>query len=327
MKHLLEIRNLQTSFKTDAGLVRAVNDVSLHIEEGEIVGLVGESGSGKTVVSLSILQLLPTPPASIEGGEIWFNGRDLLSLTPPELQDIRGNDIAMIFQEPMTSLNPVFTIGNQLMEAIRLHQGLTGNALREKAVEMLALVGIPRPDEVIDEYPHRFSGGMRQRAMIAMALSCNPKLLIADEPTTALDVTIQAQILDLMRELTERLGTAILFITHDLSVIAEMADRVAVMYAGKVVEQADVTTLFHNPKHPYTQGLIASRPTLELEQERLQFIRGSVPNPLQMPGGCPFHPRCDHAMPKCSVAAPPKTMIDERHSVRCWLHETQGVQS
>ena len=324
MKHLLEIRDLKTQFKTDAGLVQAVNDVTLHVDPGEVVGLVGESGSGKTVVSLSILQLLPTPPAQIAGGEIWFDGQDLLSLSSSQLQRIRGNDIAMIFQEPMTSLNPVFTIGNQLMEAIKLHQGLTGKALREKAVEMLSLVGIPRPGEVVDEYPHRFSGGMRQRAMIAMALSCNPKLLIADEPTTALDVTIQAQILDLMRELTERLGTAILFITHDLSVIAEMADRVAVMYAGKVVEQADVTTLFHKPKHPYTQGLIASRPTLEAAQDRLRFIRGSVPNPLHMPTGCPFHPRCDHAMAICSATAPPQTQLDEGHSVRCWLHEEEG---
>ncbi len=321
MAPLLEIRDLQTSFNTDGGKVRAVDHVNLEINAGEVVGLVGESGCGKTAVSLSILQLLPTPPASIDGGEINFDGRDLLKISKEELRKVRGNDIAMIFQEPMTSLNPVFTIGDQLMEAINLHQGLSGAELRGRAIEMLRTVGIPRADEVIDEYPHRFSGGMRQRAMIAMALSCNPKLLIADEPTTALDVTIQAQILELMRELSERIGTAILFITHDLSVIAEMADRVAVMYAGKVVEQADVQTLFHSPSHPYTQGLIGSRPTIEGTGDRLEFIPGNVPNPLKMPGGCPFHPRCPHAMPVCHAQMPGVTMLDDRHLVRCWLHE------
>jgi peptide/nickel transport system ATP-binding protein len=322
MATLLEIRDLQTSFNTDGGKVRAVDHVSLDIREGEVVGLVGESGCGKTAVSLSILQLLPTPPASIDGGEIIFNGRNLLTLKPEELRRIRGNEIAMIFQEPMTSLNPVFTIGNQLMEAIQLHQGLSGTDLRDRAVEMLKLVGIPRAEEVLEEYPHRFSGGMRQRAMIAMALSCNPKLLIADEPTTALDVTIQAQILELMKELSDRIGTAILFITHDLSVIAEMADRVAVMYAGKVVEEADVATLFHNPQHPYTKGLINSRPTIEGSRDRLNFIPGNVPNPLDMPGGCPFHPRCGEAMPVCRETMPGVTTLGEGHTVRCWLHET-----
>ncbi len=324
MTKLLEIRGLRTTFNTDEGKVRAVNDVSLDIESGEVVGLVGESGCGKTAVSLSILQLLPTPPATIDGGEIRFEGRDLLTVSQDELRRIRGNEIAMIFQEPMTSLNPVFTIGNQLMESIALHQGLTGTALRERAIVMLRLVGIPRAEEVIDEYPHRFSGGMRQRAMIAMALSCNPKLLIADEPTTALDVTIQAQILELMRELSERIGTAILFITHDLSVIAEMADRVAVMYAGKVVEEADVTTLFHDPRHPYTQGLIRSRPTIEGNGERLQYIPGNVPNPLEMLAGCPFHPRCPHAMEVCKERMPSVTTFAARHAVRCWLHDERG---
>ncbi|MFW5814978.1 MAG: ABC transporter ATP-binding protein [Spirochaetota bacterium] len=321
MENLLEIRNLRTSFQTEDGRVQAVDDVSLSIKPGEIVGLVGESGCGKTVTSLSILQLLASPPASIDSGEIVFDGTDLLKLSPEELRRIRGNDIAMIFQEPMTSLNPVFTIGNQLMEAIQLHQQLSGNALRERAIEMLSLVGIPRAEEVIDEYPHRFSGGMRQRAMIAMALSCNPKLLIADEPTTALDVTIQAQILKLMQELQRRIQTAVLFITHDLSVIAEMADRVLVMYAGKVVEEADVFTLFHEPRHPYTQGLIRSRPAIDTEQDRLLYIPGNVPNPLDMPGGCPFHPRCPHAMQICSDAMPPRRTLKEGHSVRCWLHE------
>jgi peptide/nickel transport system ATP-binding protein len=321
MESLLEIRNLRTSFKTQDGYVRAVDDVSLEIRKGEVVGVVGESGCGKTVTSLSILQLLPSPPATIDGGEIIFEGRDLLRISRSELRRIRGNEIAMIFQEPMTSLNPVFTIGSQLMEAISLHQHLEGKELRNRAVEMLRLVGIPRADEVIDEYPHRFSGGMRQRAMIAMALSCNPKLLIADEPTTALDVTIQAQILDLMQELKEKINTAVLFITHDLSVIAEMADRVVVMYAGKVVEEADVVTLFHEPAHPYTQGLIGSRPSVEIERERLVYIPGNVPNPLDMPGGCPFHPRCPHAMQVCTTKMPPERKLKGGHRVRCWLHE------
>lgn len=321
MANLLEIRNLRTSFQTEEGRVQAVDDVSLEIRPGEVVGLVGESGCGKTVTSLSILQLLPTPPASIDGGEIIFDGTDLLTLSQEELRRIRGNDIAMIFQEPMTSLNPVFTIGNQLMEAIQLHEQLTGKALRRRAIEMLKLVGIPRAEEVIDEYPHRFSGGMRQRAMIAMALSCNPKLLIADEPTTALDVTIQAQILQLMQDLKDRIQTAVLFITHDLSVIAEMADRVLVMYAGKVVEEADVHTLFHEPKHPYTQGLIRSRPSIDVDQERLLYIPGNVPNPLEMPGGCPFHPRCPHAMEVCRGQMPPERTLKAGHAVRCWLHE------
>jgi oligopeptide/dipeptide ABC transporter ATP-binding protein len=321
MDTLLEIRNLKTSFKTEDGRVQAVDDVSLEIGKGEVVGLVGESGCGKTVTSLSILQLLASPPASIDDGEILFEGRDLLKISPEQLRRIRGNEIAMIFQEPMTSLNPVFSIGTQLMEAIELHQGLTGSALRDRAIEMLRLVGIPRAEEVIDEYPHRFSGGMRQRAMIAMALSCNPKLLIADEPTTALDVTIQAQILELMQELKEKINTAVLFITHDLSVIAEMADRVIVMYAGKVVEEADVETLFHDPQHPYTQGLIGSRPAVDTEQERLVYIPGNVPNPLEMPGGCPFHPRCPHAMEICTGTMPPERKLKPGHGVRCWLHE------
>ncbi|MFP4484433.1 MAG: ABC transporter ATP-binding protein [Spirochaetaceae bacterium] len=321
MTNLLEIRNLRTSFQTEEGRVQAVDDVSLTIRQGEVVGLVGESGCGKTVTSLSILQLLQMPPASIDGGEILFEGRDLLRLSPEKLRKVRGNDIAMIFQEPMTSLNPVFTIGSQLMEAIELHQGLKGRALRERAIEMLRLVGIPRADEVLTEYPHRFSGGMRQRAMIAMALSCNPKLLIADEPTTALDVTIQAQILELMRDLKKRIQTAVLFITHDLGVIAEMADRVLVMYAGKVVEEASVEPLFHDPQHPYTRGLIESRPAIDTEQKRLRYIPGNVPNPLEMPGGCPFHPRCPHAMQICMRSMPAERNLGGGHAVRCWLHE------
>ncbi|MFP4551367.1 MAG: ABC transporter ATP-binding protein [Spirochaetales bacterium] len=326
MNSLLEIRNLKTSFATQEGRVQAVDDVSLTIKPGEVVGLVGESGCGKTVTSLSILQLLASPPASIDGGEILFEGVDLLKLSGEEIRKIRGNDIAMIFQEPMTSLNPVFSIGNQLIESIELHQNLGGQAARARAIEMLKLVGIPRADEVIDEYPHRFSGGMRQRAMIAMALSCNPKLLIADEPTTALDVTIQAQILKLMQDLREKIQTAVLFITHDLSVIAEMADRVIVMYAGKVVEEADVFSLFHEPQHPYTRGLIKSRPSIEDEQERLLFIPGNVPNPLEMPGGCPFHPRCEHAMSICRDEMPPHRRLRDGHGVSCWLHESVPPQ-
>lgn len=324
MKPLVEIQQLRTSFKTEEGIVRAVNDVSFTIGEGEVVGLVGESGCGKTAVSLSILQLLPTPPAIIEGGKILFQGEDLLTASPERLRHIRGNEIAMIFQEPMTSLNPVYTIGNQLMETIQLHQKLTGKDAFNKAVEMLKLVGIPRAEEVMAEYPHRFSGGMRQRAMIAMALSCNPKLLIADEPTTALDVTIQAQILELMQELREKIGMSILFITHDLSVIAEMADRVIVMYSGKIVEQADVVSLFKESNHPYTKGLIGSRPTVDVpvlgsdEPSQLPFIRGSVPNPHKMPGGCPFHPRCDFAMEICTNQMPPLVDINAGHLSSCW---------
>lgn len=330
-KPLLQVRDLQTSFNTENGKVRAVNHVSFDINAGEVVGLVGESGCGKTAASLSILQLLPTPPAAIEGGEILFDGHNLVGMPREELRRIRGNEISMIFQEPMTSLNPVYTIGEQLMESLQLHQHLSPRDAKARAIEMLQLVGIPRPDEVVDEYPHRFSGGMRQRAMIAMALSCDPKLLIADEPTTALDVTIQAQILELMQELRERIGMAILFITHDLSVIAEMADRVVVMYAGKVVEEADVVSLFHSPQHPYTQGLIGSRPTVDDsdesvgEKRRLPFIPGNVPNPLYLPQGCPFHPRCDHAMDICRTSMPGESSVGTGHRVRCWLHE--GTQA
>lgn len=321
MSTLLDVRNLQMSYHTDGGTVRAVDDVSFKVNKGEVVGIVGESGCGKTAVSLSILRLLPMPPADIENGEIYFEeSRDLLKLSGEQIRKVRGNEIAMIFQEPMTSLNPVYTIGNQLTEAIRLHQNVDASTARTRAIDMLKMVGIPRADEVIDEYPHRFSGGMRQRAMIAMALSCDPKLLIADEPTTALDVTIQAQILELMRELKDRLNTAIIFITHDLSVIAEMADRVLVMYAGKIVEQGTVHDLFHNPQHPYTRGLIGSRPSMDVDRDRLAFIPGSVPNPLQMPGGCPFHPRCSHAMQICRHEMPARKDSENAHGVRCWLH-------
>lgn len=323
---LLEVIDLKTTFYTDDGRVPAVDGATFALRRGEVLGIVGESGCGKTVVSLSILGLVPSPPGKIEGGQILFDGRDLLKLSPQELRRVRGNEIAMIFQEPMTSLNPVFTIGDQLCEAIELHQGLSHRAARRRAIEMLSTVGIPRAGEIIDEYPHRFSGGMRQRVMIAMALSCNPKLLIADEPTTALDVTIQAQILELMNDLKERVNASIMFITHDLSVIAETAQHVVVMYGGRVVEKADVVTLFQEPAHPYTEGLIKSRPSIESAQRRLAYIPGSVPHPSNMPSGCPFHPRCAYAMDICRQKMPPPRELKPDHSVRCWLHEPEGAR-
>ena len=326
---ILTVRDLQTVFDTPGGRFAAVDGASFTLHAGEVLGIVGESGCGKTQLSLSILRLVPSPPGHIVAGEIIFRGRDLLRLSESELRRIRGNEIAMIFQEPMTSLNPVYTIGRQLIETLRLHQRLDAKTARNRAIELLRLVGIPRADEVIDEYPHRFSGGMRQRAMIAMALSCRPALLIADEPTTALDVTIQAQILELMKELKDRIGTSIIFITHDLGVIAEMAEQVMVMYAGEVVEKADVDTLFRDPHHPYTRGLIRSRPLIEDEHERLAYIAGSVPDPAHKPGGCPFHPRCPDAMEVCRVALPRLRTVRDggdargEHQVRCWLHETR----
>ncbi len=327
MKNLLEVKNLKTYFYTEDGVVPAVDGVDFDLKPGQTLGIVGESGCGKSITSLSIMRLIPVPPGKIVDGEIIFDGRNLLELSETEMRQIRGNDIAMIFQEPMTSLNPVFTIGFQIMEAIMLHQNLDKKAARERCIEMLKLVGIPRAEQVVDEYPHQFSGGMRQRAMIAMALSCNPKLLIADEPTTALDVTIQAQIIELMKELKEKLNTAIMLITHDLGVVAEMADHVIVMYAGKVVEEADVVDLFTNPKHPYTVGLMKSKPSLDGQSKRLDVIPGSVPNPLAMPGGCPFHPRCNHAMEICSTKLPCLKKTDDGRRVRCWLYDKEeGVE-
>jgi len=323
---VLSVHDLRASFYTEKGRVPAVDGVSFALDSGRVVGIVGESGCGKTVLSLSVLRLLPDPPGKIDGGSIEFDGRNLLELRPEEIRRIRGNEIAMIFQEPMTSLNPVYTIGDQLMEAIRLHQSVGPREARSRAIEMLRKVGIPRAETVLDDYPHSYSGGMRQRAMIAMALSCNPKLLIADEPTTALDVTIQAQILELMRNLQEQTGTAIMFITHDLNVIAEMADDVVVMYAGIVAEHADVVTLFDSPAHPYTQGLIESRPTVEEDKPRLGFIPGNVPNPLNKPKGCPFHPRCPKAMDICRERIPATTTLAAGHTVRCWLYEPEEVE-
>ncbi len=326
MSELLRVENLRTTFYTDDAVIRAVDDVSFKVKPGEVLGVVGESGCGKSVASMSIMRLIMYPPGKIEGGKIWFEDRDLLSIDANNMRRIRGNDIAMIFQEPMTSLNPVYKIGDQISEAIRLHQGLDKSAAWKEAVKMLELVGIPRPGEVINEYPHQLSGGMRQRAMIAMALSCNPKLLIADEPTTALDVTIQAQILELMKDLKEKINTAIIFITHDLGVIAEMADYVVVMYSGKVVEEADVYALFNEPLHPYTAGLISSKPKLEEEKKVLDYIPGNVPNPMEMPQGCAFHPRCKKVMDICQHEMPDLINTGSTRQVRCWLYQKQKTK-
>ena len=318
---VLDVKNLCTYFHTDEGVVRSVDGVSFHIDAEETLGIVGESGCGKSVTSLSIMQLVPNPPGKIVGGEILFQGDNLLKKTPEQMRKIRGNDIAMIFQEPMTSLNPVYTIGDQIAEAMILHQKLTKKAAFDRAVEMLRLVGIPSPERRAREYPHQMSGGTRQRVMIAMALSCNPKLLIADEPTTALDVTIQAQILDLMRKLKQKFHTAIMLITHDLGVVAEMTDRVAVMYAGKVVEECSTVDLFREPLHPYTVGLLQSIPRLDVvSNEKLHVIEGTVPNLLHLPQGCAFAPRCPQAMEICRQEAPVLTEVSDGRKVSCWLH-------
>ena len=316
---LLEVNNLTTKFKNDDGIFTAVNGVSFYVGKGESIGIVGESGCGKSVTSMSIMRLLKEPPA-IVNGEVVFEGKSLLELPMSEMRKIRGNDIAMIFQEPMTSLNPVFTCGRQISEALMLHQGLSKQAARERSIEMLRMVGIPLPEKRVDEFPHQLSGGMRQRVMIAMALACHPKLLIADEPTTALDVTIQAQIMELIKDLRKELGMALILITHDLGVVADMAERVIVMYAGDIVEEADVRTIFKNPKHPYTKGLLASIPKLEGEkEEELPVIEGVVPSPAEMPSGCRFGPRCTHCMEKCVQQAPPLIDLGSDHRVRCWL--------
>ncbi|MBU7006952.1 ABC transporter ATP-binding protein [Phosphitispora fastidiosa] len=317
---LLSIEDLKTYFYTEAGVVKAVDGVSFSIEKGKTLGVVGESGSGKSITAMSILQLIPTPPGRIAGGRIIFEGVNLLEKSPEEIRKIRGNEISMIFQDPMTSLNPVLTVGEQLMEVIILHQKLDKKAARIKAAEMLGLVGIPDPDKRLKAYPHEFSGGMRQRAMIAMALSCNPKLLIADEPTTALDVTIQAQILQLMNDLKAKLNTSIMMITHDLGVIAEICDDVVVMYAGKPVEYADVQTIFASPQHPYTCGLLASLPKIEGEnRQRLEAIEGLPPDLRDMPPGCPFAPRCPKAVEICFREQPVSREIVQGHSVACHL--------
>jgi oligopeptide/dipeptide ABC transporter ATP-binding protein len=316
---LVEIRNLRTHFYTEDGVVPAVDGVNFYIKRGETLGVVGESGCGKSVTALSIMRLIPNPPGKIVEGEILFEGQDLVKKSESEMRKIRGNDISMIFQEPMTSLNPVFTIGDQIAEAIQLHQGLNHREALDKSVEMLRLVGIPLPERRVKEYPHQLSGGMRQRVMIAMALSCNPKLLVADEPTTALDVTIQAQILEIMKKLKKELGMAIMLITHDLGVVAEMCERVIVMYGGKVVEEADVLSLFKNPLHPYTEGLLQSIPRMDEDVEKLHVIEGVVPNPLYLPEGCRFHPRCPYAVEKCKESQPALEQVAPGRYVACFF--------
>jgi peptide/nickel transport system ATP-binding protein/oligopeptide transport system ATP-binding protein len=318
---LLEVNGLKTYFYTDRGVVKAVDGVSFELNEGETLGIVGESGSGKSVTSESIMRLVPNPPGKIVDGEIIFEGQDLLKKSDKEMRKIRGNEISMIFQEPMTSLNPVYTVGDQIAEAIQLHQGLDKKEALDQAVEMLKKVGIPSPEQRVHEHPHQLSGGMRQRVMIAMALSCNPKLLIADEPTTALDVTIQAQILELMHKLKDDFGMAIMLVNHDLGVIAEVCERVVVMYGGRVVEEADVHTLFKDPEHPYTEGLIESIPRVDGREERLNPIRGIVPDPFNFPKGCKFANRCDYVIDKCYEEEPELERINANHQVRCWRWE------
>ncbi len=318
-KRILEVNNLTTSFFTGDGVVTAVDGVSFSIDEGETLAIVGESGCGKSVTSLSVMGLIPWPPGKILSGQVLLDGEDLLSKPEEEMQKVRGNKISMIFQEPMTSLNPVLNVGFQIMEALQLHQGLSAAEARERAIEMLRLVGIPEPERRIDEYPHQMSGGMRQRVMIGMALACNPRLLIADEPTTALDVTIQAQILDLMHRLQREMGTAILLITHDMGVVAEMAERVIVMYAGRFVEEGGVESIFDAPLHPYTAGLLNSIPRVDVSTKRLHVIPGTVPSPSELPSGCRFHPRCAQARQRCKNEEPPLFDIGQKRKVRCWL--------
>jgi peptide/nickel transport system ATP-binding protein len=321
---LLEIRGLKTHFATEDGVVQAVDGVDITVGRGETVGVVGESGCGKTVTALSVLKLVAMPPGRFAGGQILYQGRDLIPLSTEEMDRIRAKDIAMVFQEPMTSLNPVYTIGEQIAEVLRRHEGLSRKAALDKTVEMLRLVQIPNADKRLADYPHQFSGGMRQRVMIAMALSCSPKLLIADEPTTALDVTIQAQILDLLADMKSRFGMAVMLITHAMGVVAETCQRVVVMYAGKVIEEAPVDELFANPRHPYTQGLIRSIPRIDTaatKKQRLEAIPGVVPSLLGPPPGCRFAARCRHAMPRCRDAVPPLRDIGGGHKVACVLEQ------
>ncbi|MCY6485667.1 ABC transporter ATP-binding protein [Clostridium aestuarii] len=316
---LLEVKNLKVQFKTKAGDVNAVNGVDFEVDKGEVVALVGESGSGKSVTSLSVMRLIPNPPGKIVGGEILFNGEDLLKKGKREMQDIRGNKISMIFQEPMTSLNPVFTIERQICETLIRHKNMSKKEAAKEAIRMLELVGMPSPEKRVKDYPHQMSGGMRQRIMIAMALACRPELLIADEPTTALDVTIQAQILDLMLKLREKMGTSILMITHDLGVVAEIADKVVVMYCGQIVEKATVDEIFEKPLHPYTEALLKSIPKINDEKEKLFMIDGMVPNPLDLPKGCPFSTRCTKCIDRCKKEKPELIDVDGR-KVRCFLY-------
>jgi oligopeptide transport system ATP-binding protein len=329
VENLLEVRNLQTQFFTQNGVVHAVNGISYDLKEGECLGIVGESGCGKSVGVLSVMRLIPQPPGKIVNGEVYFKGRNLLDLSEEKMRRIRGAEISMIFQEPMTSLNPVLTIGFQIMEALKLHQGLDTEKARQRTVELLSMVGIPQAEDRLDDYPHQFSGGMRQRVMIAMGLSCNPSLLIADEPTTALDVTIQAQIVDLVKELREKLGMAVIWITHDLGVIARLAERVVVMYAGYIVEEAPVKELYAHPRHPYTVGLLGSLPRLDERGKsgRLISVRGQPPDLVFLPVGCPFVPRCDFAQEHCKEKMPPLEDVSPGHRVACWEKEkTEGIR-
>jgi peptide/nickel transport system ATP-binding protein len=323
-ERLLEVRGMKTHFFTDEGVVRAVDGIDFHIDKGETLGIVGESGCGKSVTALSIMRLIPTPPGRIVEGQIIYNGRNLLDLTPSQMRKIRGKEISMIFQEPMTSLNPVFTVGEQIAEALRLHEGLNRRDAMDKTVDMLRLVHIPNAERRVKEYPHQLSGGMRQRIMIAMALSCSPNLLIADEPTTALDVTIQAQILELLNELKAKLGMAVMLITHDMGVIAETAQRVVVMYAAQVVEEASVEELFKEPLHPYTQGLLRSIPRIDLaatQKQRLQTIPGTVPTLRgELKASCRFAPRCQFAKPSHFENTPPLKEVRPGHKVACFLY-------
>lgn len=318
MSRLLEVKNLKTYFYTDDGVAKAVDDVSFTLDKGETLGVVGESGCGKSVTALSIMRLIPEPPGKIAGGEILFKGKNVLNFTEKEMQELRGNDIGMIFQEPMTSLNPVFTCGDQIEEAVILHQNLSKVEAKKKAIEMLNLVGIPAPEQRYNEYPHQLSGGMRQRIMIAMALSCNPEILIADEPTTALDVTVQAQILELVKKLQNELGMGVIIITHDLGVIAEVSTKVAVMYASKVAEYGKVDQIFYNPRHPYTVGLLNSIPKLNSASKRLATIEGNVPAPTDYPKGCHFCTRCTFAIEKCWEEQPPLIEVEPGHIAACW---------
>lgn len=322
---ILEVKDLCVEFRTAEGTVQAVDHLSYVLHKGEKLGIVGESGSGKSVSTLGMMQLIPNPPGQITGGEILYNGRDLVKTPEREMQKIRGNEISMIFQEPMTSLNPIIKCGKQIAESLRLHRGMKKKEAMEEAVRMMKAVGIANPEARAHEYPHQMSGGMRQRVMIAMALACQPQILIADEPTTALDVTIQAQILDLIREMNEELHSSVLFITHDLGVVSELCDTVIVMYTGHTVEQAPAGELFRDPKHPYTIGLLNAIPVITKDRKPLSTIEGMVPNPTERITGCSFWPRCPHAEERCRTASPPMKQLSEGRQVRCWLFEDQAA--
>ncbi len=325
MARLLEVRDLDTRFHTQDGVVNAVSGISFYVNEGETLGIVGESGSGKTVAVLSLMRLIPQPPGEIAGGEVLFEGRDLLKVDNEEIRQVRGHKIAMIFQDPMTSLNPVLTISQQIGEALQLHLHMNASQARKRTIELLELVGIPDAANRIDDYPHQFSGGMRQRAMIAMGLSCNPQLLIADEPTTALDVTIQAQIIDLVKDLRDKIGMSIIWITHDLGIVAGLVDRVMVMYGGQVMEEASVTDLYENPSHPYTLGLLRSLPRLDkTRKEKLIPIDGLPPDMLHLPKGCPFEPRCSYRIEKCVEERPVLSPVAPGHGIACWVDVHQA---